>query len=118
MEALAKQYGDKLQVMFVNIVEGGSEEEAFAEKHKITAGKRYLCLDLQPEYGVHSIPHVTVIHRGGMVVRNGPFGSEGFPDAIEPLLKAMVDESSGESGGATEVANRSDGGCGSLCVLL
>mmetsp|Transcript_64251 Transcript_64251/g.168195 ORF Transcript_64251/g.168195 Transcript_64251/m.168195 type:complete len:107 (-) Transcript_64251:56-376(-) len=79
--------------MFMNIVQGGQEEADFAAKNGISVAKRYVCLDPIPEYGVKSIPHVTVIHSSGMVVRNGPPGSAGFPDAIEPLVQAMVDES-------------------------
>merc|ERR1712183_1202221 len=119
--------------LFVNIVEGGAGEAAFAERHGISAAKRYICLDPQPDYSVKSIPHVTVIHRGGMVVRNGSPGTPGFPDAIEPLVKAMVEESA-ESGAeeATTVveeavaageskeakAKEATGPCNGTCVLL
>ena len=41
--------------------------------------------DLPPEYAI-SIPHVTVIHRSGLVVRNGKVGD------LEPLVQAMLDE--------------------------
>jgi len=104
--------------MLINIVQGGDEEAAFAAKHGISAAKRFVCLEAPPEFGVKSIPHVTVVHSGGMVVRNGPPGSEGFPDAIEPLLQAMVAE--GDPGGVTEAPGAAAVCCkdGAPCTLM
>ena len=47
--------------------------------------RRYSCIDLPPEYRVR-IPQVTVIHRSGLVVRNG------IVNDLEALVQAMVDE--------------------------
>lgn len=122
LEQLARQHGGKVKAIFINVVQGGDEEAAFAAKHGISAAKRFVCLEAPPEFGVVSIPHVTVVHSSGMVVRNGPPGSEGFPDAIEPLLQNMVME--GEPAGAvTEAPGASavcckDGPRSSACVLL
>ena len=37
LEALAKKHGDQLICMFLNIVQGGKEEEDFASKHGISS---------------------------------------------------------------------------------
>ena len=64
---------------------GGDDEEAAAEDLGIEACRRYSCIDLPPEYRVR-IPQVTVIHRSGLVVRNG------IVNDLEALVQAMVDE--------------------------
>ena len=70
----------------VNVVGGGDDEADFAAKAGIETARRFVCIDPQPAYGVSGLPHVTVIHRSGMVVRNGT-----APD-LEPLLDAMAAE--------------------------
>jgi len=86
-EELGKKHAatGKLKVLLVSTVGGGGEEEAATEELGITTAKRYSCIDLPPEYAI-ATPHVTVIHRSGLVVRNGVVGD------LEPLVQAMLDE--------------------------
>ncbi len=91
MEALARKHGDAVLVCLVNVVAGGAEEAEFCAARGVRSARRFVCIDPVPEYGVVHIPHCTVIHRAGMVVRNGKLGGPDVPD-LEPLLEAMVAE--------------------------
>ncbi|MGB1598935.1 MAG: hypothetical protein ACPIOQ_39660 [Promethearchaeia archaeon] len=70
----------------INVVGGGPGEAKFAQNAGLEKSRRFVCVDPQPLYCVNGLPHVTVIHRGGMVVRNGR-----APD-LETLLDAMAAE--------------------------
>ena len=87
METLAKQYANnpKLKVCLISTVGGGEDEAAAAEDLGVAHAKRYSCIDLPPEYAVKT-PACTVIHRSGLVVRNGI-----VPD-LPTLIPAMLDE--------------------------
>ena len=87
MEELAKIHAHtgKLKVCLISTVGGGVEEKEAAEELGVAVCKRYSCIDLPPEYAV-AIPHVTVIHRSGLVVRNGRVAD------LVPLLDAMLNE--------------------------
>lgn len=85
-EELAKKYQGKIKVCMINIVGGGQGEAKFAETAGLATCGRYVCLEPDPRFCVRGIPHVTVIHRGGMVVRNGT-----APD-LATLLEAMANE--------------------------
>ena len=86
MEGLAKKHAGKtLKVCLISTVGGGDSEEAAADELGVVKCGRYSCIDLPPEYNVN-IPHVTVIHRSGLVVRNGKVAD------LEPLVEAMLNE--------------------------
>lgn len=80
-----KHDGKTLKVALVSTVGGGEEEEAAAESLGVDLCQRFSCIDLPTEYAV-ATPHVTVIHRSGLVVRNGKVAD------LEPLVQAMLDE--------------------------
>lgn len=69
----------------ISTVGGGDEEADAAGDLGVENCRRYSCIDLPPEYAI-SIPHITVIHRSGLVVRNGKVTD------LEPLVQAMLDE--------------------------
>lgn len=87
VEELAKKHAatKKLKVCMISTVGGGEEEENAASDLGVSVAKRYSCIDLPPEYAI-KIPHVTVIHRSGLVVRNGKVAD------LAPLVQAMLDE--------------------------
>ena len=87
MEELAKKHAATglLKVCLISTVGGGEEEENAAGDLGVATCKRFSCIDLPPEYAV-AIPHVTVIHRSGLVVRNGKVAD------LEPLVQAMLEE--------------------------
>ena len=87
MEELAKKHAatGKLKVCLVSTVGGGEQAAAAIDDLGAATCKSFSCIDLPPEYAI-SIPHVTVIHRSGLAVRNGKVGD------LEPLVQAMLDE--------------------------
>ena len=87
MEALAKKHAatGKLKVCLISTVGGGDDSEAALEEMGVALPKRYSCIDLPAEYAI-TTPHATVIHRSGLVVRNGKVVD------LEPLVQAMLDE--------------------------
>ena len=86
VEALAQKHaGQPLKVCLISTVGGGTDEETTAAELGVATCKRYSCIDLPPEYAI-SIPHMTVIHRSGLVVRNGKVAD------LETLLPAMLAE--------------------------
>ena len=85
MEELAKKHAATglRKVVLVSTIGGGAGEEKTAGDLGVATCKRYSCIDLPPEYAI-AIPHVTVIHRAGLVVRNGKVAD------LEPLVEAML----------------------------
>ena len=61
------------------------EETETASKLGVKACKRYSCLELPAEYAVQT-PMCTVIHRSGLVVRNGHVAD------LATLIPAMLAE--------------------------
>ena len=76
------------KLCFVRIMGERSDATSFASAVGDTANHAIwlASLDPQPEYGVDRLPHVAVIHRTGLVVRNGDAAD------LDTLLVAMAAE--------------------------
>ena len=62
------------------------QEEQFVKETGVKNSERFVAIDPHPAYAVSGLPHMTVIHRSGLIVRNGAVAD------LEALLQAMSEE--------------------------
>lgn len=73
----------------LSVTVGGGDhvqEEQFVKETGVKNSERFVAIDPHPAYAVSGLPHMTVIHRSGLIVRNGAVAD------LEALLQAMSEE--------------------------
>mmetsp|Transcript_71973 Transcript_71973/g.161573 ORF Transcript_71973/g.161573 Transcript_71973/m.161573 type:complete len:94 (+) Transcript_71973:3-284(+) len=92
---MASDHGELVKILLINTQAADAGEDEFVKKVGVSSA----CVRVQTtaeqmdSYGVVKIPHVTVIHRDGMVVRNGFTAESGHSyDEISALVKQMVSQ--------------------------
>eukprot|EP00746_Dinoflagellata_sp_MGD_P018317 gnl/MRDRNA2_/MRDRNA2_142469_c0_seq1.p1 gnl/MRDRNA2_/MRDRNA2_142469_c0~~gnl/MRDRNA2_/MRDRNA2_142469_c0_seq1.p1 ORF type:complete len:165 (+),score=27.39 gnl/MRDRNA2_/MRDRNA2_142469_c0_seq1:177-671(+) len=95
LDKLAAEHGEMVKILMVNTQAADSGEDEFIKKLEISDAcvRVETSTDQLGVYGVVRIPHITVIHRDGMIVRNASISEPGHTfDDISCLVKQMIEQ--------------------------